>query len=194
MKTLNQFALRHLDERILAIGLGLVVIAFSLSVGIFQVWASNTSNFTQTINAGTLTADIVDAGYSSVGSPTVAMGAETFSFSCQTANGTFGTATEQLYVSNPDAADNGWTLTMAGSATGSHMGIRNWAWGLSCHWSTWPGQRSVWLMNLTRATCWFISVRSTGRLSIMPDLAGRKAVSSTMNRNGSKPCRELPTG
>lgn len=87
------------------------------STGGGYVWAASTSNFTQTINAGTLSTDIVDASYASVSSPSVAMNAVTFSFACQTATGTFGTATQNIYVSNPDAADGGWTLTLAASAT-----------------------------------------------------------------------------
>lgn len=91
---------------------------FSLSyLGIGTVLASSTSNFTQTINAGTLAVDIVDGSYVTVASPTVAMGAVTFSFGCQSANGTLGTASQQIYVTNPDAADNGWTVSLAGSAT-----------------------------------------------------------------------------
>lgn len=81
------------------------------------VFASSTSSFTQTINAGTLATDIVDSGYSTVASPAVAMNAVTFSFSCQTATGTFGAAEELIYVSNPDAADGGWVLSLAASAT-----------------------------------------------------------------------------
>ena len=77
------------------------------------VLANSTSEFSQTINAGTLTTDIVDGSYVPVASPTVAMGAVTFSFACQPATGTFGTATENIYVQNPDAADNGWTLAVA---------------------------------------------------------------------------------
>ncbi|MBN2100963.1 hypothetical protein JW710_03655 [Candidatus Dojkabacteria bacterium] len=92
----------------------LVTVGAALSL---KVSASNTSNFTQTINTGTLSVDIVDAAYSSVASPTVAMGAVDFNFSCQTSTGTFGTATEQIYIVNPDAADNGWTVSLAGSAT-----------------------------------------------------------------------------
>ncbi len=48
------------------------------------------------------------------------MSAKNFSFICQAggsaSTGTFGTASERVYVSNPDVADNGWTLTLA--ATG----------------------------------------------------------------------------
>ena len=78
--------------------------------------ASTTSNFKQTINPGTLTTDIVDAAYASVSSPSVTMASTTFSFACASTTGTFGTATQQLYVTNGSAANNGWTLSLAGSA------------------------------------------------------------------------------
>ena len=81
------------------------------------VFASSTSNFQQTINAGSLSVDIVDSSYVTVASPAVAMGAITFSFACQDATGTFGTNTERIYVKNPDAADSGWTVSLAASAT-----------------------------------------------------------------------------
>ena len=80
-------------------------------------YAAGTSTFTQTINPGTLAVDIVDGSYNSVANPSMAMTAVTFSFSCQTASGTFGTASEQIYVKNPDAADNGWTVSLAASST-----------------------------------------------------------------------------
>lgn len=95
-----------------------MALVFTSTIGVgTYVLASGTSQFSQTINAGSLSTDIVDAAYASVASPSVAMNAVTFSFACQTATGSFGTATEQIYVSNPDAADNGWTLTVAPSAT-----------------------------------------------------------------------------
>ncbi len=93
-----------------------VFIILAGGVGTY-VYASSTSNFTQTINAGSLAIDIVDGSYVTVGSPTIGMSAVTFSFACQTSTGTFGTATEQIYVTNPDAADNGWTASVAASAT-----------------------------------------------------------------------------
>jgi hypothetical protein len=84
------------------------------------VLAAQTSNFTQTINAGTLAIDIVDASYVTVGSPSVAMTATTFSFSCLTggsaSTGTFGTSSQVIYIQNPDAADNGWVVSLAASA------------------------------------------------------------------------------
>jgi len=97
--------------------LALAVIMTSGLGGVTYVLASSTSSFTQTINSGTLAVDIVDASYVTVGSPTMAMSATTFSFNCQTNTGSFGTATEQIYVSNPDAADNGWVVSLAANAT-----------------------------------------------------------------------------
>jgi len=95
-----------------------LVLSVLMAVGsVGLVYAASTSTFTQTINAGTLAVDIVDGSYASVSSPSMAMNAVTFSFSCQTATGSFGTASQQIYVSNPDAADNGWTVSLAGSAT-----------------------------------------------------------------------------
>lgn len=84
--------------------------------------ASSTSNVQQTINAGSLAIDIVDSdsGYTTVASPTVVFGALTFGFGCKTGadrgSGTLGTTDEAIYVSNPDAADGGWTASIAGSA------------------------------------------------------------------------------
>jgi hypothetical protein len=97
------------------------LLTISLSaIGMFGVFtfifAAATSTFNQTINPGTLSVDIVDASYVTVGSPSISMTAATVNFSCQTVTGTFGTATEQIYIKNPDAADSGWTVSLAGSA------------------------------------------------------------------------------
>lgn len=98
-------------------GLSVFIVVGVVLVCSYAAWASTTSNFTQTISAGTLSVDIVNGSYVTVASPTVAMSAATFSFACQTITGTFGTASEQIYVKNPDAADGGWTASLAGSAT-----------------------------------------------------------------------------
>jgi len=78
------------------------------------------SDFNQTINAGTLIAEMLDASKVTVGSPAVTMSAQTFSFDClfggSASTGSFGTNTERIYVTNPDAADGGWNLGLA--ATG----------------------------------------------------------------------------
>ena len=87
---------------------------FSLS-GAGLAVAASTSNFQQTINAGTLSVDITDSSYTPIGSPSVVMTAGTFSFICQTVTGTFGTTSEQVYIQNPDAADDGFTVSLAAS-------------------------------------------------------------------------------
>ncbi len=82
--------------------------------------AAPNSNFTQQINTGTLSTDIMDASRVTVASPSVAMSAKSFSFECQSgansSTGTFGAATQRIYVNNPDGADNGWTLAVAATA------------------------------------------------------------------------------
>ena len=77
---------------------------------------SSTTSLSQTINPGTLAVDIVNGSYVTVGSPAVTMTAQDFSFACSSSTGTLGTATEQIYVKNPDAADGGWTLAIAASS------------------------------------------------------------------------------
>jgi len=93
----------------------LIVSLFFLLTGSL-VWANNQSQFSQTINAGTLSVDIVDAGGTTVASPSVTMGAENFSYSNQDATGTFGTSSERVRASNPTGTDT-WTVNLAGSAT-----------------------------------------------------------------------------
>lgn len=82
--------------------------------------AANNSTFNQTINAGVLSTDILNASQATVASPSVTMGAKGFSFSCQSgggaSTGTFGTSSERIYVTNPDGADNGWTLTLGATS------------------------------------------------------------------------------
>jgi len=77
MHRMYHFFLRKLNI-IPVITLSFFVIS-SLNIATY-VLASATSNFTQTINAGTLTVDIVDGSYVTVGSPSVAMNAATMSF------------------------------------------------------------------------------------------------------------------
>jgi hypothetical protein len=98
--------------------LAFVAASFALLGG--AAYAANDSDFSQTINAGTLATDIKDDSRVTVASPSVTMSAVGFSFDCQSggssSSGTFGTNTERVYVSNGDAADSGWSLAVA--ATG----------------------------------------------------------------------------
>ncbi len=106
--------------------LGKLNIAFALFLAVLMtgglggatyVLASPTSSFTQTINAGVLSTDIVDGSYVTVASPTFAMNATSFSWSCQTVTGSFGSttpSTQQIYVVDPSVTGN-WTLALAAS-------------------------------------------------------------------------------
>jgi hypothetical protein len=103
-------------KQLLAKALLITGLVLSVCVTASFVMAAPTSNFQQTIGAGTIAVDIVNASYETVASPGVTFTPTTFSFACNTSTGTFGTATEQIYVSNPDAADAGWTVSIAASA------------------------------------------------------------------------------
>lgn len=63
-------------------------------------------------SVGSLTVDIVDGGGSPVASPEVLMAGVTFSFTNQTASGTFGTTDEKIRISNTTANPQ-WTLSIA---------------------------------------------------------------------------------
>ena len=108
---------RHLlsKTQLSRLALFLLILVSVLSTGLYAL-AASTSEFTQAINPGTLSTDIVDGSYASVSSPSFTMSAAPFSFACQASTGTFGSATQQIYVKNPDAADSGWSLSLAASA------------------------------------------------------------------------------
>lgn len=65
--------------------------------------------------AGSLTADIVDNGGTTVPSPSVTMSAAAFSLVYQTVTGAFGTATQKLRVSNT-TTNAPWSLSVAADA------------------------------------------------------------------------------
>ncbi len=83
--------------------LALVLAAAAVLVPVSGYAATNPS-FTQVINAGTQSVDIVDGSGVSVSSPSVAFGAVNFDFACQDATGTLGTATQKIAVKNPKKA------------------------------------------------------------------------------------------
>jgi len=94
------------------------IIALSFLTAIpMPVSAAQSSNFTQIINPGTLSIDIVDGSYVTVASPSVVFPPTTFNFACQTNNATLGTASQVIYIKNPDASDTGWVASIAASAT-----------------------------------------------------------------------------
>lgn len=71
------------------------------------------TELTQIITAGTLHTDIVDSNGDPVTAPSISMNTTTTSASQQTTTGTYGSAGERVYISNPSAAANGWNLTVA---------------------------------------------------------------------------------
>jgi hypothetical protein len=113
---MSKLTLRAVRRLNLAVAVLVSVVMLGGVAGVPYVLAQATSTFQQTINPGTLAVDIVDASLVSVGSPGVTMNAVNFDFACQQSTGVFGSATEQIYVNNPDAADNGWTVSFAASS------------------------------------------------------------------------------
>ena len=92
---------------ILAIGL--------LAIATTKASASNQSALSQSISDGAKGIDIVDAGGTTVASPTVSFGAATFSFNTQDTTGTLGVSAQRIRISNPTSTAT-WTASIAGSA------------------------------------------------------------------------------
>jgi hypothetical protein len=91
----------------------------SASISVFSGTnaGGNTGNWTfySGCTAGSLTADIVDSGGTTVTSPILTMGTTAFSLVPTNANGTFGIANEKLRVSNT-TTDAAWSLSIAADA------------------------------------------------------------------------------
>lgn len=89
-------------------------------LGSGNVFAAGNSTMNQTINAGVLATDIMDASRVTVGSPSVSMSTKSFSFDCQSggnaSTGLLGSSSERIYVSNPGGANSGWTLTLGATS------------------------------------------------------------------------------
>lgn len=101
------------------------------------VFAQATSNVTQQINGGALSAAILDASRVVVASPSFSMSAAPFSFSCQTVSGTLGSTSARLYAINPSATTSGqgWNLSLAATGpwtSGSNTYAYNNAAGSGC--------------------------------------------------------------
>ena len=115
---MNEFLLKKASFRtVVATGVALAMLSMTAVSALAATTVS--SELQITVNDGTLAIDIMDAGDSSVGSPSVTMSAASFDFNCQAAGstGTLGSASQVINAQNPDAADSGWSLSMAPSAT-----------------------------------------------------------------------------
>ncbi|HYH75546.1 MAG TPA: hypothetical protein VD735_06325 [Candidatus Saccharimonadales bacterium] len=100
----------------------LVVLVLGIStVGSYStqkvVYGAPTPTLNQTITAGTLSTDILNASRVPVASPSAAFSAKPFSFDCQSggsaSTASLGSDSEREYVINPGGANNGWVLSIA---------------------------------------------------------------------------------
>lgn len=117
MNKLSRFVYSNFVTIVAFIGVLLIAMIFNI---VLCANASNAPQLSQVVTAGTLATAVRDENGSVVGSPSYAMSSRTFSFDCQSgglaSTGTLGANTQRIYVDNPGAANNGWTLTIA--ATG----------------------------------------------------------------------------
>lgn len=93
--------------------ISLLVAAFAVFVSGGMAYAAPQGQLSQSINAGTISTDIVDANGSPVAVPSFAMSAASISTVCQTVTGTYGSNSQRVSVDNPGGADNGWSLAIA---------------------------------------------------------------------------------
>lgn len=100
------------------LGIIVLVTALSLWQNAEIAFAASTTQLSQTINAGSLSVDIVDASNNSLASPSVALSAATFNFdTVQSSTGTLGTSSQKIRLSNGRTAPAvAWTLTMAATS------------------------------------------------------------------------------
>ena len=101
--------------------LSAVVVSLFVAVAMpATTFAAPTPMLNQTINAGVLSTDILDASQAPVASPSFNMSAQSTSFTClsggSASTGTLGADAQRLYVIDPGAANNGWTLAMAATS------------------------------------------------------------------------------
>lgn len=104
----------HLEQwakSLFGVGVFLFCLAtFKLALG------ASTYTFNLTVNAGTLSVDVVDASGVSVASPAVTFASVTTGFTVATSTGTLGTSSEKIRVSNPTQTAT-WSLTFAPTGT-----------------------------------------------------------------------------
>jgi hypothetical protein len=107
-----------MKEKILKIAKNslMLISCFTFLFLIETVLASTSPTFNQTISAGSLSVDIVDAGGTTVASPAVTFGAATYSFDTQSTSGSFAPSAERIRAYNPTATAT-WTVNLGATAT-----------------------------------------------------------------------------
>ena len=108
-----------------SIALSALVAVAVVSAPVAHAALTATSTLSQTINNGTASTDIRDAGGSVLVTPTISMNSVTLSTSQQTSTGTFGSSSQRITVDNPGGAPNGFTLALNASVPGTG----NWVSG-----------------------------------------------------------------
>lgn len=89
------------------------------------------TDVTQVINNGTLSSAILNESRAVVASPTFAMTATNFSFDCQAATGSLGSAAQRLYVINASstaAASAAFSMSIAGTGSWADGGTNTYAY------------------------------------------------------------------
>lgn len=78
-------------------------------------FATADTEFSQIINTGNLSVDIMNASEQPVVNPSVPLATIATAATCNTTDstGTLGTNSERIYIDNPGAADDGWSLAIA---------------------------------------------------------------------------------
>lgn len=109
-------------SRLKGIARSFLLVPLFIALVFAQIVLADTTEttFNQTINAGTLSVDIVDGSGDTVASPSVSFSGVTFSFDAQTATGTLGTASEKIRLSNPTSTA-AWNMSIA--ATGGQSAV-----------------------------------------------------------------------
>ncbi|KKP90371.1 MAG: hypothetical protein US57_C0004G0010 [Candidatus Moranbacteria bacterium GW2011_GWC2_37_73] len=95
--------------------IGLISAAISVFAISGIAFAANQATINQAINDGTKSVDIVDAGGTTVASPSVSFGNLSFSFNTQDGAGVLGTASQAIRTYNPTSGAT-WSVSIAASA------------------------------------------------------------------------------
>jgi hypothetical protein len=95
-----------------------LAVLFSGFSVVTQTQAQPVVTFTATINPGTLLTDVRNALGEQIPNPRVPLGKVVNAIDCRSSGltGTLGNDSQRLYVYNPKAAFDGWTLTIAPAA------------------------------------------------------------------------------
>ena len=92
---------------------GLLVAGATVLSSVSLVNAAPVGQLNQSINAGTITTDIVDAAGAPVAGASFNMAPTSISTMCQTSTGSYGSNSQRVAVDNPGGANGGWTLAIA---------------------------------------------------------------------------------